>query len=112
MELKDLINRIYEDKKCVAFMLPIWHDSEDGSQILICMLRYRKIDYATWEVVTDITSDDCCVVYQHKYLLPTHDLPLIKIASIGAAEIKHKIEQMSLKYMQCAYNIGEVFKNG
>lgn len=79
---KELINRVYRDKECVAFDYILKNDKgEEGLDV-----RFKKGNYDNeWvaTIVLDRTRDADSQVYCFGYIMPKDNLPLTLIAATG-----------------------------
>lgn len=93
LKLKELINRVYEQKRCVSFEININNDTLPESIFLF--KKIKNCDKPTWNLTVMISKDRDrdSQVYNFSYELPREGIPLEMIAAIGLKYFQLKIQE-------------------
>lgn len=106
LDLKQLVNRIYKGKDCVAFDYEL--TNEKGEQML--QARYALIGTNEWQmrIVFDRTRDADSQVYTFGYVMPKSGLPLPLIAATGLRYFQLYLKEEIQTKQLIDFGIGEV----
>lgn len=106
LDLKQLVNRIYKGKDCVAFDYEL--TNEKGEQML--QARYALIGPNEWQmrIVFDRTRDADSQVYTFGYVMPKSGLPLPLIAATGLRYFQLYLKEEIQTKQLIDFGIGEV----
>lgn len=110
IRLKDLDNREYIGRSCVAFRYVLRNEKGE----IINILTYQKslTHEAQWnmQVVIKRTRDADSQVYNFGYVMPKENLPLELIAATGLKYFQLYLKEEIQKKMEYDFAIGEVVK--
>ena len=98
------LNKIYRDKKCVAFDYVI---DIEGKAIDI---RFKKRESKQWNVriVLDKTDTRDSNVYEFDYILPKENMDIVMIASIGLRYFQMCLKEEIQTKMNLDFALGEI----
>ena len=108
--LSDLFNRIndVETKKCISFEYNIPFESNNG-KIINQLAMFKRITETDWSIqtVVDIPELLELKVYKVIYQIPTPNLDLVKVATMGLLNLQEFIT-VELQYKnRLAFAIGD-----
>lgn len=110
--LKDLKQRVYEDKICIYFEYEIKIDKENKVVARFYKQRYHGSQPNEWrmEVVTGRTRDKDSEVYNFGYVMPRNDLPLWLIAATGLRYFQLYIQEEVQAKTNLDFVLGEIVR--
>ena len=107
--LKELKNRVYEEKMCVAFDYQV-KDAEDK---VLVNAHYEKKAPAEWwmRIIFPRTRDADSQVYNFGYTLPREDMGLAIISAIGLKYFQLYLKQEIQDKSMIDFTIGDLVKD-
>lgn len=108
VDLKQLVNRAYKGKGCVAFDYEL--SNEKGEQLL--KASYALVGENEWQmrIVFDRTRDADSQVYTFRYVMPKSGLPLTLIAATGLRYFQLYLREEIQTKQLIDFSIGEATK--
>ena len=113
MELKDLENRVYEDKKCIRFDYVI-KGEQPTDNVLVTFNRVfmNGVENVkdTWHIrmILDKTQYTDTQVYDAEITIPMHDAPLVIVCGTGLHFIQSLLKEKIQNKSMLEFAIGEV----
>ena len=107
MELRDLINRKYEDKQCTYFEYVV--EDKEGMHVPFYFTRDPNDDLG-WRmlVVLGKTSISSHQVYEFNYRIFTKSMPLENVAAVGLRFFQHALKEEIQSKCSMDFTIGEI----
>lgn len=110
LQLKDLKNRVYSDKRCVRFevIIPIGNNKAELAQFF--KETNNNEDHETWtmRIIFDRTRDKDSEVYTFSYILPKANIPLELIAATGLRYFQLKLKEEIQNKSNLDFVLGDI----
>ena len=99
--LKDLYNRVYEDKECIEFSYNL-KDGDEVREKTLCKANFEKVEDMTWRMTILIPSSRVSEtqIYSAVYGVPSQNIPLTTVCLMGIRLFYLQLnEELNLKGM-------------
>ena len=110
IKLKDLINRIYEHKRCIGFEIEI--NKENLPKAKYLFKKLSELDKPTWVLTVLIPRDrdKDTQVYNFSYEIPRDNIPLETVAGIGLRFFQLKIQEEVQQKSDLNFELSDVLQ--
>lgn len=111
IEEKDLKQREYEDKECVAFVYDIVFGENEESRILRCF--YHRVKEKIWqlEVWDYCTANKSDVIYRWVYDMPKNNMSLKMICAFGLTRLQLQMKEEVQMKSEIDFTLSELLKD-
>ncbi len=111
IKLKDLQNRVYSGKQCIAFNLVLENKELENSEQLILQYVRNVNDLTLWNVRLILerkTIYENTTIYDIGYSAYSINIDLVKVAMIGLTYLQTEIKQELQRKINIDFMVGEV----
>ena len=107
--LKELVNRVYRDKECVAFDYVLKGD-KDAEELNVHFKTGNLDNEWVATIMLDRTRDADSQVYRFGYVMPKDNLPLTLIAATGLRYFQLYLKKEVEAKMMYDFALGDVLR--